>query len=37
MQIIRMHFLFTVFLDLVFYNQKKQIVFAFFYVDIQVT
>ena len=32
-----MHYLFNAFMDLIFYNHKKRIIFAFFYVDLQVT
>ena len=35
--IIRMYFLFNAFMDQFFYNHKKQIVFAFLYVSLQVT
>ena len=37
MQIVRMYFLLDVFMDLLLNNQKKRIVFPFFYVGIQVS
>ena len=37
MWIIRMHFSFNAFMDLIFYNQKKWMSFAFLYVSLQVT
>ena len=37
MLIICMHFLFNTFMDLIFYNYKEQIVFAYFYLGLQVT